>query len=227
MQKRRFAMPAPKKTLLLVEDDSQLRLLLFTIFTQSGYRVRAAEDGLSALAQIRAAMPDIVLSDLYMPGMSGFELLSIIRRRFPAISVIAMSSAFSAGEVPEGVAADAFYQKATSVLSLLRLVEDAGNPERPASVRRQSQSAPIWVPSVQAQSGFHGHVVIACPECLRTFAYASGLGDATVRTVHCASCQVPIHYAMVQTLDPGPAKATRLPPGIPAASLLLSAAAAD
>ena len=93
-------MPAPKKTLLLVEDDSQLRLLLFTIFTQSGYRVRAAEDGLSALAQIRAAMPDIVLSDLYMPGMSGFELLSIIRRRFPAISVIAMSSAFSARRGP-------------------------------------------------------------------------------------------------------------------------------
>jgi CheY-like chemotaxis protein len=221
MQKRRFAMPALKTNLLLVEDDSQLRILLFTIFTQAGYRVRAAEDGLSALAQIRATMPDVVLSDLYMPGMSGFELLSIIRRRFPAIAVIAMSSAFSAGEVPAGVAADAFYQKATSVLFLLRMIEDAGNPDRLAPLRRQS--APIWVPSVQAQSGVYGHVVIACPECLRTFAYPSRLSDATVRKVNCASCQTPIHYALVQTFDPGPAKATWLPAGLPAASPLSAA----
>jgi CheY-like chemotaxis protein len=220
MQKQRYEMPALKTNLLLVEDDSQLRLLLSTIFTQSGYRVRAAEDGLSALAEMRAAMPDIVLSDLYMPGMSGFELLSVIRRRFPAIAVVAMSSAFSGGEVPTGIAADAFYPKATSVRSLLRLVEDAGNPDRPAPVRRHGPFAPIWVSSAQAQSGSHGHVVIACPECLRAFAYAPGLGDATVRKVQCASCRTPIHYALVQALDPGPVKAIWLPAGLPAASLL-------
>ena len=137
-----------------------------------------------------------------------------------------MSSAFSGGEIPPGIAADAFYPKATSVLGLLNLVEDAGNPDRPAPVRRQGRFAPIWIPGQQVQNGLPGHVAIACPECLRTFAYASGLADTTVRKVHCASCDVPIHYAIVQTLDPSPAKPYWPPCGIHPASLV-SAVGAD
>ena len=55
-----------------------------------------AEDGFSALAEIRKEVPDILLSDLNMPRMSGFELLSVVRRRFPSIRTIAMSGAFMA-----------------------------------------------------------------------------------------------------------------------------------
>jgi CheY-like chemotaxis protein len=55
----------------------------------AGYEVRTSEDGFSALVQLRAALPDLIVSDLRMPNMSGFELLSIIRRRFPQIPVIA------------------------------------------------------------------------------------------------------------------------------------------
>src|ERR1700689_1785804 len=100
MQKWRIEMPAHNNNLLIVEDDIQLRALLTAILPQSGYRVRAAEDGFSALTEMRAEMPDLILSDLYMLGMSGFELLSVIRRRFPEVTVIAMSSAFSAGQIP-------------------------------------------------------------------------------------------------------------------------------
>jgi DNA-binding NarL/FixJ family response regulator len=54
--------------------------------------------------------------------MSGFELLSEVRRQFPAIQTIAMSGAFRGDEVPSGVAADGFYQKGSSMGSLLRLM---------------------------------------------------------------------------------------------------------
>jgi len=96
----RNSMPTQSTTLLIVDDDGVLLHLLSVIMAHSGFDVRTAQDGFAALAAIRAEIPDILLSDLYMPGMSGFELLSVVRRRFPAIPVIAMSSTYSGPGVP-------------------------------------------------------------------------------------------------------------------------------
>jgi len=73
--------------------------------------VLPAADGVVALEELRTEVPDSLLSDLYMPRMSGFELLPVVRQRFPMTRVVAMSSAFSGNEVPARVAADAFYPK--------------------------------------------------------------------------------------------------------------------
>jgi CheY-like chemotaxis protein len=118
-------LPSDKVRLLLVDDDAELRHLLALILTQSGYSVRSAVDGLAALAEMDLEVPDILVSDLYMPGMSGFELLAIVENTFPGVYVIAMSSAFSGSSVPPGVAAHCFYEKATDVRHLLGLL--AGN----------------------------------------------------------------------------------------------------
>ena len=96
---------------------------LSLVLAETGYRVRTAQDGSSALIAIRNESPEIILSDLNMPGMSGFELLTRVRSEFPAIQTVAMSGAFSGDEVPNGVAADAFYQKGSSLASLLRVIE--------------------------------------------------------------------------------------------------------
>ena|ERR1017187_1104409 len=116
-------MPTQKARILIVEDDVQIRLLLSTILEGAGYTVRPAADGFSALEEMRAESPDILLSDLYMPGMSGFELLSIVRNQFPATRVVAMSSAFSGEDLPKEVVADAFYPKATDIVGLLQIME--------------------------------------------------------------------------------------------------------
>ena len=216
-------MPAEPKSLLLVEDDVQLRLLLSVVLTHSGYRVRVAEDGFSALAAIRGEVPDMVLADLYMSGMSGFELLSVIRRRFPAIAVVAMSSAFSGEEVPPGVAADAFYQKATSVFSLLRIMEETSRREVPHRDEGHGEAAPIWIASHPQGEPAHKSVVVTCPECLRTSAHAPGLSFVAVRTTQCVYCRTPIHYAVVQTVDASPAKPLWRPIESATASLQLSA----
>jgi DNA-binding NtrC family response regulator len=116
--------------LLIVDDDPSIRALLSEVLTEIGFSVRSAEDGFSALAEIRKEIHDILLSDLNMPDMSGFELLSVVNRRFPSIPVIAMSGAFSGDEVPSGVAADAFYQKGCGVRSLLRIIGGLTQPKR-------------------------------------------------------------------------------------------------
>jgi CheY-like chemotaxis protein len=111
-----------KRSVLIVEDDVDLRLILAAMFVQTGYKVRTAWDGVSALLEMETGIPDIIVSDLNMPRMSGFELLSIVRAEFPLIPLIAMSGAFSGNQVPEGVTADAFYEKGTHPVFLARLV---------------------------------------------------------------------------------------------------------
>ena len=69
--------------LLVVDDEPAIRYLFQSSLTTEGYEVGVAKDGFAALAQMRGALPDLILTDLKMPNMSGFELLSIVRRRFP------------------------------------------------------------------------------------------------------------------------------------------------
>jgi CheY-like chemotaxis protein len=74
-----------RANLLVVDDQALIRTCLSEVLTKHGYGVRSAPDGFSALAEIRKEAPDLIVSDLNMPRMSGFELLSVIRRRFPSI----------------------------------------------------------------------------------------------------------------------------------------------
>ena len=106
--------------------------------------MRTAADGLSALAQIQREVPDILVSDLHMPGMSGFELLSMVRRQFPSIRAIAMS-AFSADEIPSDVAADAFFQKGRGFGDLLMILESLPPPDRLAQ-QPAAATGPGWIP---------------------------------------------------------------------------------
>jgi DNA-binding NtrC family response regulator len=134
----------PPTKLLIVDDDPSIRALLSEALTEIGFSARSAEDGFSALVEIRKEIPDILLSDLNMPNMSGFELLSVVHRRFPSIPVIAMSGAFSGDEVPSGVVADAFYQKGCGVRCLLRIIGGLAQAKaRPAN--QQTSAASLWI----------------------------------------------------------------------------------
>ncbi len=86
-----------KKRILVVDDDESLRWVTQAQLQQSGYDVAAAADGASALEQIRNAPPDLVITDLQMPGMTGLELLKAIRAEYPEIIVI-METAFGTVE---------------------------------------------------------------------------------------------------------------------------------
>jgi CheY-like chemotaxis protein len=110
-------------SLLIVDDDTSIMSSLQAIFSSLGYRVRTAHNSFAALAEMHAEVPDILLSDLYMPGLSGFQLLSIVKRRFPTVRSVAMSGVFSGITEPSGISADAFYQKGGDVALLLKELE--------------------------------------------------------------------------------------------------------
>jgi CheY-like chemotaxis protein len=159
--------------------------------------VRTAEDGFSALAEILQEIPEILLSDLNMPGMSGYELLSAVRRKFPAIRVVAMSGAFSGNEVPSGVAADAFYQKGSSLGSLLMIMDTLPQMERrPVKPRRAPE--PVRIQG----HGNNGHgmtpLTITCPQCHKTSPLAHDGFGSMMREVPCVFCSNPIQYMIVE-----------------------------
>jgi CheY-like chemotaxis protein len=149
-----------KASILIAEDEESVRTSLAEILRVLGHRVRCAPDGLAALTEIRQEIPEILLSDLNMPGMSGFELLSVVRRRFPAIRVIAMSGAFSGNQIPCGVAADAFYEKGSGVAVLLKAIESL------PFANRQSCESPgsIWIQRNREDTNGAEFVTIACPD---------------------------------------------------------------
>lgn len=180
--------------IVVVDDNEVLLSVLSEIFKDCGYTVRTALNGLRALTEIRSCPPDILLSDLNMPCMSGFELLSIVRRRYPLIKVIAMSSSYSTQTVPREVAADAFYEKgAASVAQLLQIVTSTKNN---SELRSKRVPTPIWVPRSLLDSQAGTHTFVACPECLRAYPYRIS-GEGHVHHRDCPYCQHPIQVALV------------------------------
>ena len=67
------------KSVLVVDDDSNIRSLLQQELTEAGYIVRLAEDGRKALALIREEIPGLVILDVMMPEMNGFDVAAVLK----------------------------------------------------------------------------------------------------------------------------------------------------
>src|SRR4051812_24228897 len=161
----------PKNRILIVDDDQSIRVTVAMVLASKGYEVSTAENGFDALLQMKSRVPELVVSDLNMPQMSGFEFLSVIRRRFPQILVVAMSGAYEAADaIPGGVIADAFYAKgANDPRAILNLVADLLRDSASRTVAHTRQSAPVWVPRNGKDSRGIPYIVLTCTECLRSF----------------------------------------------------------
>jgi CheY-like chemotaxis protein len=103
--------PQFRYRILIVEDEPTIRQTVGQILESVGYEVLTARDGLDGLHALSKSLPDVIISDLNMPRMTGCEFLAVVRERFPHIATIAMSGAHSADEMPMGVLADVFLQK--------------------------------------------------------------------------------------------------------------------
>ncbi len=73
---------------LLVDDEEGIRKVLGISLADMGFEVHTAEDGRVAMQKVKPLLPDIVLTDIRMPGMDGIELLKSIKEDFPYIEVI-------------------------------------------------------------------------------------------------------------------------------------------
>ena len=96
---------APAQSILVAEDSITSRMLMKSILEASGYAVRTAVDGVDALAMLRADRYDLVVSDVEMPRLNGFDLATRIRadRRLAELPVILVTALESAEDRARGV----------------------------------------------------------------------------------------------------------------------------
>jgi CheY-like chemotaxis protein len=158
-----------KCQILVVDDDPGVRETMAMLLMSAGYDVVVAEDGFEALLRLRKMLPDVMVSDLDMPGMSGFELLSVVRRRFPRIVTVAMSGAYVRDEFPPGVIADGFYAKGGHPLDLFKTLELLIRSAPAEGGAYHRELAPVWVPRNRSDSSGMPYVMLTCRECLRAF----------------------------------------------------------
>lgn len=79
------------RLILIVDDEASIRASLLGILEDEGYQVLLADNGSDALDLIREEVPDLVLLDIWMPGMDGIQTLERIRNLFPDLTVVMMS----------------------------------------------------------------------------------------------------------------------------------------
>jgi two-component system alkaline phosphatase synthesis response regulator PhoP len=138
---------ARRRRILVVEDDRTLRSALAFNLTREGYEVQTAVDGEQALGIARGARPDLILLDVMLPGMSGVEVLRVLRREGVATPVIVLSAKGDEIDRVVGlqVGADDYVAKPFSRPELLARIEAVlrrGRREAAASGQAGDDTAP-------------------------------------------------------------------------------------
>lgn len=115
------------KKVLIVDDEANIVISLEFLMEQAGYTVDIARTGDEALVKIAAFAPDLILLDVMLPGMNGFDICQRIRQT-PAwrhIKVVMLTAKGREVEITKGLAlgADAYITKPFSTKALLAEVE--------------------------------------------------------------------------------------------------------
>jgi two-component system, response regulator PdtaR len=140
--------------LVVVDDDGDLARELAGLFSDVGYEVSgvatAAREGINLVEQ---TMPDVVLMDVKMPGMSGTEAAGVLRRQHPELPVVLLSAYADEGIVKAARDADvaAYLVKGCTAAELLSTVAAVVNERRP-----RSQPAGGTTAGAQARSEAEG-----------------------------------------------------------------------
>jgi DNA-binding response OmpR family regulator len=118
-----------RQCVLVVDDEEEIREVLRLTLTLAGYDVREAEDGKRALASVEVDPPDLIILDVLMPGMNGFDVCRQVRgdSHSAHIPILMLSARTDARSKAEGLraGATAYLTKPLAAEQLIRHVADA------------------------------------------------------------------------------------------------------
>ena len=108
---------------LVVDDDPAIREILAIALEDEGHEVSTAADGAQALARVDERQPDLVLLDLNMPVLDGWQTQARLRTRTPRIPVVFMTAGTVAKSEADRHQADGFLPKPFDIDRLLSLID--------------------------------------------------------------------------------------------------------
>ncbi|HWW84108.1 MAG TPA: response regulator transcription factor [Vicinamibacterales bacterium] len=140
--------------ILIVEDDPTLRLVLQDNLRSEGYHVDVASDGVAAIRNTQAAIPDLIVLDLTLPDCDGIELLPVLRQS-GQVPIIVLTARTQQAEKVKGLAlgADDYMTKPFDPEELLARVRAVLRRVRPSITRIRLGKVTIDFPSKRATSG--------------------------------------------------------------------------
>ena len=121
--------------ILVIDDDPDTRAMLEQILKSAGYEVTLAADGREGVVRQCANPADLVITDLYMPILDGFETIRELRRCFPEVAIIAMSGRTDTGtmlSIAQNLSAVGVLQKPFLPDELIAAVTKALGGQSPA-----------------------------------------------------------------------------------------------
>lgn len=114
-----------KNKIIIIEDDSDVREFLSTLLSEKGYNIIEAGNGAEAKEIISSVQPDLVISDLLLPGEHGLEVIKFIKDKF-FLPVIAISGIYNEDELKKDIEEmyiDGFIKKPIDISLLLKMIE--------------------------------------------------------------------------------------------------------
>lgn len=151
--------PSRSQSILVVDDDPHIRSLLQQEFTEAGYTVRLAESGREALARVREEMPGLIVLDVMMPEMNGFDVAAVLKND-PATMDIPIIILSIAEDKERGfrLGVDRYLTKPIDTAALFREVGtllDQGKSRRKVMVVDEDASAIGTLTEVLQTGGYH------------------------------------------------------------------------
>jgi two-component system alkaline phosphatase synthesis response regulator PhoP len=114
--------------ILAVDDEPKILAVIQARLESVGYEVFTAEDGLTGLKQAHSLKPDLIILDLILPGLNGYQICSLLKRdkAFKSIPILMLTARSQAKDIQEGmlVGADAYMTKPYKAESLLEKIKE-------------------------------------------------------------------------------------------------------
>jgi two-component system OmpR family response regulator len=165
--------PDAKSLIFVVDDEEGVRDLLCDALTIAGYETMSAKDGETALTALRNVKPDLLILDVNMPNLNGFELLTRLREKGNETPALMLSARGERGDVTQGLrlGADDYVTKPFGLEELMLRVNAILRRTKVASSQAPLECGPIVLDDVQHQVFMNGAAIEFSPTEFRLLEY--------------------------------------------------------